>query len=655
MIDLAIAPRPIRSVLVANRGEIACRVIRTCKRLGLATIAVYSDADADALHVRDADAAIRIGPPAAAQSYLNVSAILDAARRSGADAIHPGYGFLSENAEFAKACRDAGLVFIGPSPEAIAAMGSKIEAKKLAEAAGVATVPGYLGDDQSLGRLVREAENIGYPVLIKASAGGGGRGMRRVAEAADMASALQSAKAEARAAFGSDAVLLEKLVANPRHLEVQLVGDEQGNLVHLFERDCSIQRNNQKVFEEAPAPHLPQHVREKLYERALRLGRTIGYTCAGTVEFIMDAGGDEPYFLEMNTRLQVEHPVTEAITGIDLVEWQIRVAAGLPLPARQEEIRLKGHAIEARIAAERPDRDYQPSTGTVSAMYVPRGARLDTGIAEGSEVGLHYDSMVAKLIAHGPDRDVAVANLTAALDEFAVLGVGTNAAFLRDCTTREAFISGELTTGFLAREFAEGWTPPAASLKQLRAEAAAAWATAQPTIVDDPWERRSAFRVTSSGRPAKVEVLLSDDFGEVAVTVLKRPGDTRVAFDDGTTVVAGQPALIRVAPSEVEAALAALVIKARASLAIDATTDVASEGADENRLSAPLPGVVTQLFAVPGAVVEKGESLVQMEAMKLIHTLTAPRAGRIARFYCAVGETVAAGAPLVDIDSLEEE
>ena len=655
MTDLAIAPRPIRSVLIANRGEIACRVIRTCRRLGLATIAVHSDADAGALHVRQADMAVRIGPPAAAESYLNVPAILDAARRTGADAVHPGYGFLSENAGFARACRDAGLIFIGPSPEAIAAMGSKIEAKKIAEAAGVPTVPGYLGEDQSPERLTREAERIGFPVLIKASAGGGGRGMRRVDAAADMAAALQAAKAEARAAFGDDAVLLEKLVTGPRHLEVQLVGDEHGNLFHLFERDCSVQRNNQKVFEEAPAPHLPQAVRDKLTERALRLGRTIGYASAGTVEFIMESGGDEPWFLEMNTRLQVEHPVTEAVTGIDLVEWQIRVAAGLPLPARQEDIRLKGHAIEARIAAERPDRGYQPSTGTVSALRAPRGVRLDTGIAEGSEVGLHYDSMVAKLIAHGPDRDVAVANLTAALDGFAVLGVGTNAAFLGACAARPDFVSGRLTTGFLAREFPDGWAPDPDALKSLRAEAAAAWASAPFSGADNPWQRRSAFRVTAMGRPARVEVHLADEFGEATVSVARGPSGIRARFEDGAEIAVGEPAFVRVERHRVQIARGGLAIDARAALAIEAATAEGGGADDDSHLTAPLPGVVTGLFVAAGAVVGKGDSLVQMEAMKLVHTLAAPRAGRISRIHCAVGDTVAAGAPLIDIVPLEEE
>jgi acetyl/propionyl-CoA carboxylase alpha subunit len=655
MTDLATAPRPIRSVLIANRGEIACRVIRTCRRLGLRTVAVHSDADAGALHVREADQAERIGPPAAAESYLSIPAILDAARRTGADAIHPGYGFLSENAGFAQACRDAGLVFIGPSPGAIAAMGSKIEAKKIAETAGVPTVPGYLGDDQSLQRLTAEAERIGFPVMIKASAGGGGRGMRRVETASAMASALQAAKAEARAAFGDDVVLLEKLIANPRHLEVQLMGDEHGGLVHVFERDCSVQRNNQKVFEEAPAPHLAQEVREKLYERSLRLGRTIGYSCAGTVEFIMEAGGDEPYFLEMNTRLQVEHPVTEAVTGIDLVAWQIRVAAGLPLPARQEDIRLRGHAIEARIAAERPDRGYQPSTGTVTAFRPPRGARLDTGIGEGSGIGLHYDSMVAKVIAAGPDRAVTVANLVTALDEFAVLGVGTNAAFLRACATRPDFASGHLTTGFLAREFPEGWAPDADALRHLRAEAAVAWSSEQRCGADSPWRRRSGFRVTAMGRPATVEVYLADEFGEARVTVTRGTGGTSVLFEDGTAVEVGTIGFSRVQGDRVQVARAGLSIDAKASLAIDAAMAEAGDAADENHLTAPLPGVVTGLFVAEGAIVEKGQSLVQMEAMKLVHTLTAPRDGRVARIHHKTGATVAAGAALIDIAPLEEE
>ena len=411
------SPRPIRSVLIANRGEIALRVMRSCVKLGIRAIAVYSDADADALHVKLADEAVRIGPPAARASYLDINTILAAAKQCGADAIHPGYGFLSENAGFVRACEAAGLIFVGPSLVAVEQMGSKIESKRIAEAAGVPTVPGYHGDEQDDATLAKAAAKIGFPVLIKASAGGGGRGMRRVDRANDFLAELNAAKAEAKAAFGDNAVLLEKYILNPRHLEVQLVGDRTGNLVHLFERDCSVQRNNQKVLEEAPAPNLPESVRAKLYDAALKLGRAIGYDSAGTVEFIMDRDSDSPYFLEMNTRLQVEHPVTEFITGIDLVEWQLLAAAGERLPLAQAQIRAHGHAIEARIAAERADLAFQPVTGELSVVDAPRGLRFDTGVAAGSRISLYYDSLLAKAIAHGADRGAARSRLAAGLSE----------------------------------------------------------------------------------------------------------------------------------------------------------------------------------------------------------------------------------------------
>ncbi|MDX3806669.1 acetyl/propionyl/methylcrotonyl-CoA carboxylase subunit alpha [Bosea thiooxidans] len=655
MSSLATAPRPIRAVLIANRGEIACRVIATCRRLGLKSIAVYSDADAGSLAVKLADQAVRIGPPPAAQSYLNIPAVIDAALASGADAVHPGYGFLSENAAFAQACADAGLIFVGPSPAAIAAMGSKIEAKKIANAAGVPTVPGYLGEDQSLERLSAEAERVGYPVLIKASAGGGGRGMRRVHDAGDFAGALQSAKAEARSAFGDDAVLLEKLVTNPRHLEVQLMGDEHGNLVHVFERDCSVQRNNQKVFEEAPAPHLSDEIRGKLYERSLRLGRQIGYTCAGTIEFIMSGDSEEPYFLEMNTRLQVEHPVTEAISGIDLVEWQLRVAAGLPLPLAQNEIHLRGHAIEARIAAERPDKGFQPAIGTVSVLHVPPGTRFDTGIREGSTIGLHYDSMVAKLIVHGPTREAAVAKLATALGELAILGVGTNTAFLKACVEKPGFRSGHLTTDFLGQTFPDGWTPPQETLDRLRADAAFAWVEQAGSDRTNPWERSDAFRVTASGRPASAEVRVSDEFGEAVVTLFKGPQGTSASLDGGPRFDIGSSALLSVEGQRVLAAEHGLSIDAHCELAIAAALSETDVVSDDDHLTAPLPGVVMGLFVAAGDTVEAGQSLMQIEAMKLIHTLAAPRAGVIARIHCGVGDTVGAGAPVIDIDPQNEE
>jgi acetyl/propionyl-CoA carboxylase alpha subunit len=652
---LATAPRPIRSVLIANRGEIACRVVATCRRLGLKSIVVHSDADAGSLAVNLADQAMRIGPPPAAQSYLNIPAVIDAAIASGADAVHPGYGFLSENAAFAQACADAGLIFVGPSPAAIAAMGSKIEAKKIATAAGVPTVPGYLGEEQSPERLSAEAERIGYPVLIKASAGGGGRGMRRVNDPGDFAAALQSAKAEARSAFGDDAVLLEKLITNPRHLEVQLMGDEHGNLVHVFERDCSVQRNNQKVFEEAPAPHLSEEVRAKLYAGSLTLGRQIGYTCAGTIEFIMSSDSEEPYFLEMNTRLQVEHPVTEAICGIDLVEWQLRVAAGLPLPLGQAEIRARGHAIEARIAAERPDKGFQPSTGTVSLLQAPSGTRFDTGIRDGSTIGLHYDSMVAKLIVHGPTREAAVAKLATALGDLAILGVGTNTAFLAACVEKPDFRSGRLTTDFLGQAFPDGWTPPQATLDRLRAEAALAWVEQAVSDRTDPWKRSNAFRITASGRPASAQVRITDEFGEAVVSLFKGPQGASASLDGASRFDIRSSPLLRVEGQRVLAAEHGLSIDAHCELAIAAALSETDVVSDDNHLAAPLPGVVTSLFVATGDTVEAGQSLMQIEAMKLIHTLAAPRSGVIARIHCAVGDTVGAGAPVIDIDPQKEE
>ncbi len=436
------SPRPIRSVLIANRGEIALRVMRTCARLGLRTIAVYSDADAQAVHVRCADEAIRIGPAPARASYLDIDAIIAAAKQAGADAIHPGYGFLSENAAFVRRCEAAGLIFVGPSADAVERMGSKIEAKRIAEAAGVPTVPGYHGDAQDEATLARAAAKIGFPVLIKASAGGGGRGMRRVDRIGDFADALEAAKAEAEAAFGDSSVLLEKFILNPRHLEVQLAGDRTGSLVHLFERDCSVQRNNQKVLEEAPAPNLPDGVRARLYEAALKLGRAIGYDSAGTVEFIMDANSAHPYFLEMNTRLQVEHPVTELITGIDLVEWQLLAAAGEKLPLTQDQIRAHGHAIEARITAERADLGFQPVTGELVVVEPPRGLRFDSGVEAGSRISLYYDSLIAKLIAHGADRDAALSRLAAGLSDLIAAGPSDDAGLSARRGSSSAFHEG---------------------------------------------------------------------------------------------------------------------------------------------------------------------------------------------------------------------
>jgi 3-methylcrotonyl-CoA carboxylase alpha subunit len=662
-------------VLVANRGEIAVRVMRTCARLGIRTIAVYSDADANAPHVRAADESIRIGPAPARASYLDMDAIIAAARASEADAVHPGYGFVSENAAFVRRCEEAGLIFVGPSADAVARMGSKIESKRIAEAAGVPTVPGYHGDAQDVDSLSAAAARIGYPVLIKASAGGGGRGMRRVDRAGDLAAAIVSARAEAEAAFGDSQVLLEKFILNPRHLEVQIAGDRQGSLVHLFERDCSVQRNNQKVLEEAPAPNLSEKTRKALHDAALLLGRAINYDSAGTVEFIMEAGDDTPYFLEMNTRLQVEHPVTELVTGIDLVEWQLLAAAGEKLPGKQSDIRIHGHAIEARITAERADRDFQPATGRLVSVVPPRGLRFDSGVETGSEIGLYYDSLLAKLIAHGATRQTALARLASGLQTLALLGVPTTQPFLLDAIRHPLFSDGKATTRFIETAFPGGWRPDAEALAMLRAAAAAYWlqkdSTAPETAWTSPWARRSAVRVMASQRPAHTTLHLSDEYGDVDVDIsVGRTGIT--AEVEGTTVVLGSVScdgstmtlsdagkvtayVVQRDGDQVRIASNGMAISVRIGLKIDLPRAPGSNDRGGNIIDAPLHGVVAQIFVAVGDEVEKGSAVVQMEAMKLIHTLTAPVSGRVAAIHCNAGDTVPAGAILVEITSPDAE
>ena len=669
-----LSPRPIGSVLIANRGEIAVRVMRTCSRLGIRTIAVYSDADAHAPHVALATEAIRIGPPPARASYLDIDAILAAAKDVGADAIHPGYGFLSENAGFVRRCEAAGLIFVGPSARVVEQMGSKIESKRIAEAAHVPTVPGYHGNDQSEATLAREADKIGFPLLVKASAGGGGRGMRRVDHPADFKAALAAARAEAEAAFGCGSVLLEKLIPNPRHLEVQLAGDRAGNLVHLFERDCSVQRYNQKLLEEAPAPNLPDAVRTNLFDAALRLGRTINYDSAGTVEFIMDRDSGVPYFLEMNTRLQVEHPVTEAITGIDLVEWQLLAAAGEKLPLTQGQIRARGHAIEARITAERADLGFQPATGQLTAVVAPHGLRFDSGIGADSRVSLHYDSMLAKLIAHGADRAAALSRLNKGLSELKMLGVPTIQPFLRDATRHPLFADGKATTHFIKAAFPDGWKPDPDELRHLRAAACVVWAELDcagpegPWI--NPWWRRSAIRVASAVRPARVSLHVSDEYGKCGAEVLVGRDGIVVELDgasialarpvveaDAITLVSlsGYPFFARRAGAVVDITREGLSLSATIGLRIEMPR---THGAPENSgnvIEAPLHGVVSQLHVALGDAVEKGAPVLQMEAMKLIHTLKAQVTGRIGQIRCTVGDTVPAGAILIEITPSEIE
>jgi 3-methylcrotonyl-CoA carboxylase alpha subunit len=668
------SPRPICSVLIANRGEIALRIMRTCARLGIRTIAVYSDADAQAVHVKAADEAVRIGPPPARASYLDMNAIIAAAKQAGADAIHPGYGFLSENAAFVRRCEAAGLIFVGPSAVAVERMGSKIESKRIAESAGVPTVPGYHGDAQDEDRLASAATQIGFPVLIKASAGGGGRGMRRVDRVNDFAAELNAAKAEAEAAFGDSSVLLEKYILNPRHLEVQLAGDRTGSLVHLFERDCSVQRNNQKVLEEAPAPNLPDSVRAKLYDAALKLGRAIGYDSAGTVEFIMEKDSDSPYFLEMNTRLQVEHPVTEFITGIDLVEWQLRAAAGEKLPLTQDQIRVHGHAIEARITAERADLAFQPVTGELSVVEAPRGLRFDSGVEAGSRISLYYDSLIAKLIAHGADRAAALSRLVTGLSDLTLLGIPTTQGFLRDVVRHPLFESGKATTRFIETAFPGGWTPDRDELLLLRAAACVVWAqlgTAEAASWINPWTRRSAVRVTSAVRPAKVSLHAADEYGEVDAEIrVSRDGivvelagvsvDFETPTVEGDAIAlapagAGGPFVARRNGATVSIARHGLALVSTIRPSIEIPRTDGQHNRSGNAIEAPLHGVVSRLHVGLGDVVEKGTPVLQMEAMKLIHTLKANAPGRIEAIRCAVGDTVPAGAVLVEITPVEIE
>jgi 3-methylcrotonyl-CoA carboxylase alpha subunit len=669
------SPRPICSVLIANRGEIAVRIMRTCARLDIRTIAVYSDPDAQAVHVRAADEAIRIGPAPARASYLDIDAIVAAAKQAGADAVHPGYGFLSENAGFVRRCDAAGLIFVGPSAAAVERMGSKIESKRIAEAAGVPTVPGYHDDAQDEDSLARAATRIGFPVLIKASAGGGGRGMRRVDRADDFVAELDAAKAEAEAAFGDSSVLLEKYILNPRHIEVQLAGDRTGSLVHLFERDCSVQRNNQKVLEEAPAPNLPDSVRTRLYDAALKLGRAIGYDSAGTVEFIMDKDSDSPYFLEMNTRLQVEHPVTEFITGIDLVEWQLLAAAGEKLPLAQDRIRVHGHAIEARLTAERADLAFQPVTGELSVVEAPRGLRFDSGVEADSRISLYYDSLIAKLIAHGADRDTALSRLAAGLSDLTLLGIPTTQAFLRDVVRHPLFQSGKATTRLIETAFPGGWKPNQHQLLLLRAAACVVWARLDPTEADDgwinPWNRRSAVRVTSAVRPAKVSLHAEDEYGEVDAEIrVSRDGvavelagvsvDFETPTVEGDTIAiapagGGGPFVARRNGSTVSIAWHGLALVSTIRPCIEMPRTDRQHSWSGNAIEAPLHGVVSRLHVALGDAVEKGTPVLQMEAMKLIHTLKANAPGRIEAIRCAVGDTVPAGAVLVEITPLEIE
>ncbi|GGB21158.1 3-methylcrotonyl-CoA carboxylase subunit alpha [Sphingomonas metalli] len=609
----------IESLLIANRGEIACRIIRTARALGIRTIAVHSDADAAALHVREADEAVRIGLAPARESYLVADAILAAARESGAAAIHPGYGFLSENADFAEAVIAAGLVWVGPDPASIRAMGLKDAAKERMIAAGVPVTPGYLGDDQSDARLFAEAEAIGWPVLIKAVAGGGGKGMRRVDAAADFADALASCRREAAAAFGDERVLLEKYILSPRHIEVQVFGDRHGQVVHLFERDCSLQRRHQKVIEEAPAPGMDDATRAAVCEAAVRAARAVDYVGAGTIEFIADAStglsADCIWFMEMNTRLQVEHPVTEAITGVDLVEWQLRIAAGEPLPLAQEALAIHGHAIEARLYAEDPAKGFLPSTGTLTAFSLGDGVRVDSGVEEGDAISPWYDPMIAKLIAHGDTREEARAALAGALDATVVWPVRSNAGFLVEALDHPDFVAGRVDTGLIARE-GEALMPPARPSEEALGAAAALLAPPGPL---------SGFRLNAPRRAESLFLLDGQPIGIASA----RHGHAARTLPDGRLLVA-------------EGGQSWVLSPWRA--------DGGAEGAgSDGAILSPMPGRVIAVDVAAGQPVIKGQRLVTIEAMKMEHALTAPFDGTVAELPVATGAQVAEGALLVRI------
>jgi 3-methylcrotonyl-CoA carboxylase alpha subunit len=682
-------PTMFKKILIANRGEIACRVAQTALRMGVQTVAVYSDADADARHVRACDEAVYIGGSAPKDSYLRWEKIIEAARATGAQAIHPGYGFLSENVDFAKACVQAGLVFIGPPASAIQAMGLKAESKQLMEKAGVPLVPGYHGSDQDGALLQREADRIGYPVLIKASAGGGGKGMRAVDKAEDFADALASCKREAINSFGDDAVLIEKYVQRPRHIEIQVFGDTLGNYVYLFERDCSVQRRHQKVLEEAPAPGMTAELRARMGQAAVEAARAVNYVGAGTVEFIVEQpqGYAHPeamkfFFMEMNTRLQVEHPVTEAITGLDLVEWQLRVACGEPLPLQQHDLQINGHAIEARICAENPDNNFLPATGTLQVYGLPPysyferaplSVRVDSGVREGDTISPYYDSMVAKLIVHGATREEALARMDTALAQTHIVGLATNVQFLRHVVRSASFESAQLDTALIPREanvlfnredigltLAAAATVAQAVLREQRKAAGVdvnGWT--------DPWAQRDGW--LSHGVSRRSFALNFKGEAHSAVLTRPRAGGMQLALAGGEhTLQFAQ------SPDTDASAIDITLDGERLALQVYRTGDVvhvfAAHGSTQitvvdalahagdvqqegGRLTAPMPGKVVSFAVKAGDAVKKGQALAVMEAMKMEHTIAAPSDGTVGELLFAPGDQVTEGAELLRLEA----
>jgi len=660
--------RRFQTLLIANRGEIACRVMRTAKAMGLRTVAVYSEADRDAMHVAMADDAVLLGPARARDSYLNIERVLEAARKSGAEAIHPGYGFLSENAEFAQACADANLVFIGPTAAMMTAMGSKSGSKLLMEKAGVPLVPGYHGEAQDDATLAAAAEKAGYPVLVKASAGGGGRGMRVVRTASELAAAIVSAKREAKAAFGDDRMLIEKYVDNPRHIEVQVIGDSHGNLVSLFERECTLQRRHQKVIEEAPSPTLDAKQREAVCEAARKAAGAVNYVGAGTIEFVSD--GRDVFFIEMNTRLQVEHPVTELISGVDLVEWQLRVAFGETLPMTQDQLKLNGHAIEARVYAENPDKNFMPSVGRIKTWRTPeetQGLRIDAGYREGSAVSPHYDAMLAKVIAWASTRDAAINRLNRGLEAIDVRGVVTNIPFLSALVTHPDVRSNAIDTGFIERHLKQLTPQPPALSRLEMAAAIAAILTHERKVlradVHSPWQtdgwmpvgrRRRVFAFRQGSGP---EQTIARCYGGGASALEIDGHEVSFAFTpegDGGFVIS-----LDDAQSHVVALLDGrdVYVRSRNGRFEFSWADPFSGGDEEHvgedRIVAPLPGTVVALLAEEGAALEKGAAILTLEVMKMEQTLRAPFAGVLKRLKCKVGDIVQEGVELAEIEATE--
>lgn len=676
----------IKRLLIANRGEIACRVIRSCKKLGIESVAVFSDADRRARHVQQADLACHIGGSSASESYLNAKSIIDAALKVKADAIHPGYGFLSESTQLISLCNQHGIIFVGPTLESIAAMGSKIEAKSIAQRLDIPTVPGYNGDRQDPDFLQKEAERIGFPLLIKASAGGGGKGMRIVRQSGEFREALALARQEALNAFADDRVLLEKYLVRPRHIEVQLLGDSHGNVVHLFDRECSIQRNYQKVIEEAPVSHLDSGVRQSLFDCAVRLGQHLGYRGAGTVEFIFDADSQQAYFLEMNTRLQVEHPTTELVTGIDLVEWQIRVANGETLAFKQQDLRTQGHAIEARVNAEDPANNYLPEIGIIQLYREPvaDGLRIDSGVQQGSEITPFYDSMLAKVIAFGDSRGLASQRLLHGLNNFAIGGVKTNQEFLTSLITRPAFHQ-ELSTQYIGKEFPLGWQPWGEQMHT--AIAAAAYALEQEHRADaalagTPWQRFGGWRLTSAaGTPAVSRLWLQAASGLRELRVTGRQGQYDVLVTEPATKEAPSTAsrfslhLHRPATDSRDAQWQVELEGTRRSLDIafnEKQVSISSPrlrrtyrfiGLEQamlgqaaslknasNTIRARMPGLITDVLVQVGDNVEEGATAVVMEAMKLIHNMPCPVSGKVKQVMVSTGDKVEDGSLLIEIE-----